>query len=532
MQGMEARIASLEAKKKNSVLSQDDVALRDRLKGSLLEFTQYFYPLRKRQKYVDWPGQSRPSMLSQIIPELEGTLNSDIDKLKEYLRIYIGCAPRYGKTEISLHYIAWALANHPDSFFMYVSYAAELSREHTKIVRNIVSIPEYGRLFGVYLDPDLRKANHFAVNTGGEVYGVGAGGPITGKGAGIQGINRYGGAIIIDDIHKPNEACSSLASREKVSDWYKNTLSSRVNDPKRTPIIFIGQRVHQDDQPGKLISFDEDGNAYDEYSWKPVIIPTVDRAGNPIRPDQHDKESCARKAKAMPYVWAAQYQQNPTDDANALFSARDFQVLDKMPNIEVTFITIDTACQANDWNDYTVFSFFGLYKQKIDEYVTDEWAIHCLNVLQKRIEPENIESELDSFLGSCLNFTVKPKIIIIELAGVAYSIAGNLRKKPGITTLDIQRSGSKKSKVQRFIDMQPYVKQGKVTLPYGALHNKMVIEHMTKITPNESHSHDDLADTIQMACEKCFDQEILQNYIDSDVRKTPTLSTFVNTTAW
>jgi hypothetical protein len=529
---IEERLTTLESKRSNSILRPDEIILRDKLKSSLLEFTKYFYPLRKRQQYVDWPGQCRASMLSQIIPELEGTLNTDIDKLSDYLRIYIGCAPRYGKTEISLHYIAWALANYPDSFFMYVSYAAELSREHTKIVRSIVSIPEYGRLFGVYLDPDLRKANHFAVNTGGEVYGVGAGGPITGKGAGIQGIDRFGGAIIIDDIHKPNEACSSAASRDKVSDWYKNTLSSRVNDPKRTPIIFIGQRVHQDDQPGKLLSYDDEGNPYDEYKWKPVIIPTIDTAGNPIRPDQHDKEACLKKMKAMPYVWASQYQQNPTDDANALFKVDDFPVLDVMPNIEITFITVDTACQANEWNDYTVFSMFGLYKQKISDYETEEYALHCLKVDQKRIEPENIENELDSFILSCMNFKVKPRIVIIELAGVAYSISGNLRRKPGLIVLDIQRSGNKTSKIQRFIDMQPHVKRRKITFQSGSLHNRMVIEHMCKITPSESHAHDDVADTLQMACEKCFDQELIQNYLVEERKEPISLSTMLPTSTW
>lgn len=532
MLGIEERLTALETKRANEILQPEEIILRDKLKGSLLEFTKYFYKLRKKQQYVDWPARSRPSMLSRIVPELEKTLSDDLDELRDNLRIYIGCPPRYGKTELSLHYIAWALANYPDSFFMYVSYAAELSREHTKIVRSIVSIPEYGRLFGIYLNPELRKANHFSVNTGGEVYGVGAGGPITGKGAGIQGLNRYGGAIIIDDIHKPNEACSSIASRQNIADWYKNTLSSRVNDPNRTPIIFIGQRVHQDDQPGKLLSVDENGDQYDEYKWKPIIIPALDSAGNPLRPDLHDRKACEMKAKSMPYVWASQYQQNPTDDANALFKIEDFPILDQMPDIEITFITVDTACQANEWNDYTVFSFFGVYKQKIGNYVTDDWAIHCLNVQQKRVEPESIEHELDSFLGSCLNFHVKPKIIVIELAGVAYSISGNLRRKPGITVLDIQRSGSKKSKVQRFIDMQPYVKSGKITFQHGSLHNRSVIEHMCKITPNESHSHDDIADTIQMATEKCFDQEIIQNYIVTKEKEVPIISSMVNTSVW
>ena len=65
---------------------------------------------------------------------------------------------------------------------------------------------------------------------------------IVGKGAGLRGTDRFGGAIIIDDVHKPDEATSwaiiiddvhkpdeatSDVIREGVIYWFYNTLLSR-----------------------------------------------------------------------------------------------------------------------------------------------------------------------------------------------------------------------------------------------------------------------------------------------------------------
>jgi predicted phage terminase large subunit-like protein len=510
MHNLESRVEAIERKRLSLVLSDEDIKLRDECKCSLLKFTQHFYKLRTGREFIDWPAQSRPSMLSQIIPKLEKVVfENDIEKLKEVLSLYFGVAPRSGKTEIILHFVAWAMSHYPDSLFIYVSYSADVSRYNAKVIRSIMSIPDYNKLFGIYVKSDFKQAHYFGLNTGGEVYGVGSGGPITSKGAGLSGVDRFGGAIIIDDIHKPQDAVYSRASREKVFGWYQNTLSSRFNSRDRTPVIFIAQRIHQEDLPGKLMGVNDDGEPNDDRVWTPVILPMIDSAGNSLRPDMFTNQQCQDKKRVMPYVWAAQYQQDPTDDAN------------------------DTACRAEEWNDYTAFSFLGLYKRKIGDHTTDDWGIHVLNVLQKRIEAENIEAELEAFFLDCFNFDVKPKVIIIELAGVAYSIAGNLRKKPGIKVVDIQRSsGPRKSKVQRFIDMQPHVKDGLITFQCNARFNDMVIDHMTKITPNESHSHDDVADTLQMACEKCLDQQIIQKFIFKKERVIPSISSITDTSIW
>ena len=60
MLGIEERLTALETKRANLILQPEEIILRDKLKGSLLEFTKYFYKLRKKQQYVDWPPDQGP----------------------------------------------------------------------------------------------------------------------------------------------------------------------------------------------------------------------------------------------------------------------------------------------------------------------------------------------------------------------------------------------------------------------------------------------------------------------------------------
>ena len=142
-----------------------------------------------------------------------------------------------------IHYIPWALANYPDSKFIYVSYNAELAVKQTKTVRRIVSLPEYEALFNIKILSDSRANHDFEFNTGGSVVGVGAGGTITGQGAGIPDVSRYGGAIIVDDIQKASEV-SSDKYRSTLKAWWPETLHSRVNNPL-PPIVTGKHQVYQ-----------------------------------------------------------------------------------------------------------------------------------------------------------------------------------------------------------------------------------------------------------------------------------------------
>lgn len=59
---------------------------------------------------------------------------------------------------------------------------------------------------------------------------------------------KFGGAIIIDDSIKPEDADSDTI-RERVNSRFDSTIRNRTNS-RNTPIIVIGQRLHPRDLPG------------------------------------------------------------------------------------------------------------------------------------------------------------------------------------------------------------------------------------------------------------------------------------------
>lgn len=110
-------------------------------------------------------------------------------------------------------------------------------------VRGVIQHEAYREVFpAVSLASDAQ--HHWKTEQGGVMYATGAGGTITGFGAGKHR-EGFGGAIIIDDPYKADEATSEVM-RKNVIDWFQNTLESRKNSPD-TPIIVIMQRLHEED---------------------------------------------------------------------------------------------------------------------------------------------------------------------------------------------------------------------------------------------------------------------------------------------
>jgi len=455
------------------------------LKASLWEFCKYFYKILTGDEFLNRPGQNRQSFLDTLIPVLEGVVNHD----PTYHRVAIRCPPRYGKTELLLLTIAWAYAKYPSSKTLYTSYNFQLASKQTKHLKRIMTLTEYKSLFGLEILNDSRSSFDFQFNTGGEVYGAGAGGTIVGTGAGKFG-DEFGGLIVMDDPEKPNEIFSEkyrLSSKE----WFQNTLATRTNDIK-TPIVAIGHELHEDDLIKSLINGEIDSN-----KWTAIILPALDSANNALMPSKHTSEMLLDMEKKSRYVFASQFQQNSVAAGTGLFEEKDFHVVDEVPdNIISTFLTVDTAETEKTYNDATVFSFWGLYKIKQDGIETDIYGLHWLDCQQVWIEPKDLQSELLSFYNSCMRFDVQPSTVAIEKKSTGVTLISNLKQIPGMRIMEVQRTKAGGSKATRFIEMQQYIASKRISLHNFGKHTSMCIEHMTKITANDTHRYDDIADTV------------------------------------
>lgn len=251
--------------------------------------------------------------ISLICAELEAMLRGENN------RLIINIPPRYMKSIIcSVAWPAYVLGHCPQEAVVCVSYADELSKKLAADCRRVMETPWYKRVFPwTRLAPARREVMDFETTRGGGRYSTTVGGTLTGRG---------GNWLVIDDPIKPADANSDLI-RNKVNEWFGNTLYSRLNDKKNGKIILIMQRTHEQDLTGYLLE--------SQAGFKHTAIPLLARQaehwvwtrqmgnitrqfhydrlpGEPLHPDreglaeiEHIKTSMGRMA------FACQCQQDP-----------------------------------------------------------------------------------------------------------------------------------------------------------------------------------------------------------------------------
>ena len=377
---------------------------------------------------------------------------------------------------------------YPDAQFMYLSYSKTIAVKQTAMIKRLMQLPMYELLFGINILHDSKAKEFFKNNHGGTVAAFGAAGSITGFDAGLPGLDRFTGALIIDDAHKPDEVHSDTV-REGVIQSYKETASQRLRG-KNVPIIFLGQRLHEADLPAFLL---EGG---DGYEWERVVLTSLDACDNPLYPESFPYEMLCKIRDTNPYVWASQHMQNPIPAGGALFKPEYFPILDEEPEMLMTFIVCDTAETDKTYNDATVFSFFGIYYIETMGAKTKELGLHWIDCMEIRVEPKDLTPHWLRFWTECVRYKTTPTIAAIEKKSSGSTLISLLDEIRGIRIMDVERMLKRKSKTQRFLDIQPLVYSKRVSVRDDENLVNRVVTHMSKITANNSHRFDDIADTL------------------------------------
>lgn len=455
-----------------------------RLRGSLLEFTRFFFKHVTNRDFIVSQPICRES--HHIIVSRELTKQFRLEA--ESNRLCVNLPPGYGKSVLVSMWVSWCIAHYPDSNFLYISYSHDLAAKHTSFIKTIVSSPMFAYLFDIKVKQDSRAKDHFSTEAGGTVRAFGSGGSVTGSDAGLPNLDRFSGAVIIDDPIKP-DAAHSDTQREAVIRNYEETIRQRTRGIN-VPIVFIGQRVHEDDLAAYLLS----GN--DIFPWTPLVLKGLDDAGNALYPEVMPKETLLSLQEKSPYVFASQYQQDPLPAGGGLFKPDWFVMLEEEPEMLVTYICADTAETDKSYNDATVFSFFGLYEIESFGRKTGEYGIHWIDCMEIRIEPKDLKDAFMDFYSSTTMHKKPPLIAAIEKKSTGITLVSILQELRGISIRSIERTVASGSKTQRFLEIQPHIASKKISFTEGARHAEMCIKHMSKITANDTHRHDDIADTL------------------------------------
>lgn len=462
-------------------LKLENAEIAAKLKGSLLLFIQAFFPILTGRDFIISQPIGRESHFITICRAL-----TKCTRL-ESLRLLINVPPGHGKSVIVSFWIAWCMAKWPDCNFLYISYSKTLAATHTDIVKRIMSLSQYKVIFNVHLRDDSQAKDSFTTEAGGTVAAFGSAGAITGRNAGLPGLERFSGGVVIDDSHKPDEVHSDLI-RESVITNFRETIQQRPRGIN-VPIVFIGQRLHEQDLPAYFLA-GEDG-----YDWDKVILKSLDEAGNALYPEAFPLEMLKIRQDKDRYVFAAQHQQDPQPAGGGLFMPEDFALLDEEPECYITFITADTAETEDPRNDATVFSFWGYYNITTEGRKTGVMGLHWIGCREMRVEPKHLEREFLDFWQECARHKNPPLIAYIEKKSTGVTLISILKGMRGLKIREIERTRKSGSKSQRFIDIQPFIASKQVSLPTNGSHTDMCVNHMKKITNNDSHAHDDIADT-------------------------------------
>lgn len=321
------------------------------LLSSFLEFTKRMFLYMNKTPYI--VGRHHEI----ICDALDHVVKCD----PKYNKLIINIAPRYGKTLlVSQMFIAYGLAINPMSKFIHLSYSGQLTMDNSVAIKDIINSDYYSCVF----DTKIRKGSDtkakWTTIQGGGVYATSTLGQITGFGAGLVENEeeekcidefaatfsplKFGGAIVIDDPIRPEDALSENV-REKVNRRFETTIRNRVNS-RNTPIIIIMQRLHEHDLCGYLNEVEPDG-------WKVISLPALyngeDGKEYSLWSFKHTVEELHKLREVNSFVFDTQYMQNPKPIDGLLFSDSDTKWFEGIPdNPEYIHIQVDPSDEGKD----------------------------------------------------------------------------------------------------------------------------------------------------------------------------------------
>jgi predicted phage terminase large subunit-like protein len=152
--------------------------------------------------------------------------------------------------------------------------------------------------------------------------------------------SQRGDRLIIDDPHS-TETAESDTERLNTTRKFREGAVNRLNDQKRSAIVVIMQRLHEQDISGVIISLGMDyvhlmlPMEFDPERGCSTAIgfsdPREDEGQllDPVRFPQEEVDKLHRDMGS--YAYSGQYQQAPTPRSGGMFQRSDFEIVDAVP---------------------------------------------------------------------------------------------------------------------------------------------------------------------------------------------------------
>lgn len=402
--------------------------------------------------------------------------------------LYIGIAPRSGKSQIMQYFICWSYALNKACNFIMTSYSDKLVLKFSGQSKAIVESELYGKLFGLSCVKDTIAKDLWKIDGGGEFRATSMKGTITGFGASTPE-KGYSGALIIDDALKADDYKSTI-EKQNCIDIYTNTLKSRLNKPD-APIIIIAQRLAKDD----LVGWIRDNEAQD---WDFLVIPTLDENDESIWEDKFPSDKLIKMRETNPFLFYSQYQQEPIVLGGTVLKEEWFRFYPTYNGAKYQrmFMTADTALKIKEANDYTAIGFWGL---------TVNNELYLIDMIHGKWEAPDLERQFIAFWNKWHNGVggIVPNSVYIEDKASGTGLIQSIKRKGGIPVIPVI---PEKDKLTRVMDVATYIESGMLYLPMSKNFetSKKFINECVAFTADDRHEHDDIVDMMTMALNAAY----------------------------
>jgi len=236
-------------------------------------------------------------------------------------RLILNIPPRFTKSRLAtVLWPCWLWARHPETNWIFGSYASELSTDHSRDRRTVLQSEWYQRLWGsrVEFAADQDRKTVYQNLNRGTMFSTSVGGTVLGMGADF---------IVVDDPHNPRQVLSDV-ERLEAGRWFDQQLSTRLNNPATGVIVVIMQRLHEDDLTGHVIQRGQWTHVSlraeaeeDETIVFPLSGRVVQRKrGDALDPARFPKPVLDAQLAIMgSWAYAGQFQQRPVPLGGGIF---------------------------------------------------------------------------------------------------------------------------------------------------------------------------------------------------------------------
>lgn len=414
-------------------------------------------------------------------------------------RLLINVPPGASKsTLVGIMYSAWLWGPGGQPWHRYIGAAHEqgLAVRDNRLTRELVQSEWYQSLWPLALKGDQNEKLYFENEARGFRQACAV--------ASMTG--RRGHTIGLDDPLSPEKAHSE-AARETALRVLTETIPTRLNDPARSAIVIVMQRLHERDPAGYVLA---EGLGYEHLCIPMEYEPGRNAAtcigwtdprtteGELMFPERFPAHVVERDKRALgAYAWAGQMQQRPSPAGGGIFRDEWWQYWTEPPALEYRAIYADTAQKTGQQNDYSVFQLWGKSRQGqavLLDMVRGKWEAPELMV-QARAFWEKHRVGASPLRAMKIEDKVSGTGLIQTL------------KREGIPVIAIQRD---RDKITRAYDAAPMIESGNVLLPRSA---PWLSDFLAEASAFPNGAHDDQLDPMMDAV-----SDMLQGRVEPRIR--------------